>query len=374
MTRTFNAWWIWVRTAAQSLRDGSERRFDEEGYTLTELLIASTLLVVLLTVVGVTMSMIGSISNSVSSQYQEYDQALPALGPIQTLLRAEIEPAPYAFPQTQYAYGQPLYTSSVSVPAGPPTPAFASIGNYSLTFYSNVGTAYNNVTSAGTTAGPAKIVAEELDSTRTPVTSSSVCSTSSPCTFQVREFLPLLNPTAADPTATAGTPTCPVAGQPGSEAGQTCQYGTNYTLVTNAEDVVNSPSTASNPIFTYGIFDPVTGLSILIPSTAIATTNQPFAIPSYETSGLAALSPSVTGAATSQNLTTCAVPSTSYPTIALSCPADAIQSVGVNLQIAAKGAGTQTVNNQTIVYRYSLSAGETNTSYNYPYQYSSTTG
>jgi prepilin-type N-terminal cleavage/methylation domain-containing protein len=371
MTRTFNAWWGRVRTAAQSARNRSERRFDEEGFTLTELLIASTLLVVLLTIVGVTMSMIGSVSNNVSSQYQEYDQALPALGPIQTLLRAEIEPAPYAFPQTAYAYGQPLYSSSVTVPAGPPTPAYASIGNYSLTFYSNIGTAYNNVTSAGTTAGPAKIVAEVVGSTGSLVTAPGGCSVTSPCTFQVQEFLPLLNPTAADPTATAGTPTCPVAGQPASEAGQPCQYGTNYTLVTDASDVVNS----ATPVFTYSILDPVTGQSISIPSTATAPTNQSFTVPSWEVSGLAALSPPVTiGGSTTVNLTTCAVPSASYPTIALSCPADAIQSVGVYLQIAAKAAGSDVVNNQTIVYRYSLSAGETNTSYNYPYQYSSTTG
>ena len=166
-----------------------------------------------------------------------------------------------------------------------------------------------------------------------------------------------------------------MAGQPAIEAGQACQYGTNYTLVTNAEDVVNSPSTASNPIFTYSILDPVTGQSISIPTTATAPTNQSFTVPSWEVSGLAALTPAVTIAPTTTlNLTTCTLPSSSYPTIALSCPADAIQSVGVYLQIAAKGAGTQTVNNQTIVYRYSLSAGETNTSYNYPYQYSSTAG
>jgi prepilin-type N-terminal cleavage/methylation domain-containing protein len=368
MTHTFSSWWRHRWTAERCARRATDRCRNDEGFTLTELLIASTLLVVLLTVVMISMSAFGTISNNISSQYDEYDQALPALAPIQSLLRAEIEPAPYAFPQTPYAYGQPGYPSAV--PAGPPTPAFASIGNYSLTFYSNIGTAYNNITSAGTTAGPAKIVAAELDSSGNPPTASE-CTVSSPCSFQVREYLPLLNT-----GANAGTPTCPVAGQPVGEAGQPCQYGASYILVTNALDVVNSPSNSADSIFTYSVFDPITDASIALPSTGIANagSNQPFSIPSYEISDLAALNPPVTGVATSQDLTTCALPSTSYPTIALSCPADAIQSVGVDLQIAAKGAGSQTINNQTIVYRYSLSVGEVNTSYNYPYQYSSTTG
>ena len=187
MTHTFSSWWRHRWTAERCARRATDRCRNDEGFTLTELLIASTLLVVLLTVVMISMSAFGTISNNISSQYDEYDQALPALAPIQSLLRAEIEPAPYAFPQTPYAYGQPGHPAAV--PAGPPTPAFASIGNYSLTFYSNIGTAYNIITSAGTTAGPAKSSPRELDSSGNPPTASE-CTVSSPCSFQVREYLP----------------------------------------------------------------------------------------------------------------------------------------------------------------------------------------
>ena len=132
-------------------------------------------MVVLLTVVVITMSLFNKVTTSVSAQYQEINQGLPALAPLQTLLRAEVEPGP----------------TSVS---GRPVPGFgdfsqpstATINNYSLTFYSNIGTAYNNVTSAGTTAGPAKIIAAVYTSSGVQETNTSSCTTSSPCTFQVR--------------------------------------------------------------------------------------------------------------------------------------------------------------------------------------------
>ncbi len=322
------------------------RHFDDTGMTLTELLIASTLLIVLLTVVMTTMSVVDSISNSVSAQYQEFDQALPALAPLQALLRAEIEPAP-----TAYQTGA----------ASPPTPAFASVGNFALTFYSDIGTAYHNVQTVPgsnppqvTTAGPAKIVAEELDQSGNPVTTATSCSTSSPCSFQVREYLPITKD---------GASTCPVTGESPTNV---CQYPTSYTLVTNALDVINNPSSGTHPIFTYSVFDPDFGGGTAFTMTTADVSNQ-------QITGLAALG-YPTDATQTTNTTpptfACLLPDTSYPTIAVSCPTDAIQSVGVNLVISAKGAGSSKVNNQTIVYRYPESAGASA----YPYQYSSAEG
>ncbi len=67
------------------------------------------------------------------------------------------------------------------------------------------------------------------------------------------------------------------------------------------------------------------------------------------------------------SLTSCAAPSGAYPT----CPADAIQSVGIDLMIGVKGSGDNgNVENQTIVYRYP----ESPDSSTYPYQYSGTVG
>jgi type II secretory pathway component PulJ len=284
---------------------------DDSGMTLVEVLIASTLLIVLLTAVMVTMNLLETVSSSVNSQYQEYDQALPALDPLQNLLRAEVEPGPPA-------------------QNGVPQPGFAVVGNFSLTFYSNIGTAYGNVTSAGTTGGPAKIVAEELDANGNPVTSSTSCSTTNLCSFQVQEYLPTIN---------AGVSTCPGV----SPSGTACQYST-YKLLANVLGVVNDPSQQSGgaptePIFTYNVFDPNAGVGSNLTAAQVQTL-------------------------------TCGVP-TGSQSVVQACQQDFIQSVGVDLMLARKGAGTNgTVDEQTIVYRYAESPGASS----YPYQYTSTEG
>jgi prepilin-type N-terminal cleavage/methylation domain-containing protein len=315
------------------------RNRDDAGFTLTELLIASTLLVVLLTVVMVSMSMVESVTNNVTSQYQEYDQALPALAPLQTLIRAEVEPGPTTL------NGGPTPGFGVDNTQGA-ADSISGIGNYSLTFYASIGTAYHNVTSAGTTGGPAMIVAEELDASGNPVTSSTVCSTTQPCSFQVREYLPTLN--NSNGVITSSCPFTTVAGSP------PCQYGSNYTLVSNAADIVNSPA-SDEPIFTYTLFDTVNNVTLTLTSAEVDSgtiTNLPLAGYPAGTADVSLSSCTAPGAAT------------------LTCPADDIQSVGVDLRVAAKGAGSQTVENDTVVYRYpEPSQGAT-----YPYQYSTTTG
>lgn len=328
------------------------RHRGDEGFTLTELLIASTLLVVLLTVVMLSMSLVSSISANVTSQYQEFDQALPALAPLQTLIRAEVEPGPTTL------NGAPTPGFGVDTPGTPPTAdSISGIGNYSLTFYSDIGTAYNNVTQGtvvngvtqpGTTAGPAKIVAEELTSSGTPVNptaSTTQCSPSQPCSFQVRQYLP-------EQTNFNGTltPTCPFTDVAGSPA---CQYGSSYTLITNAKDVVNDPA-AGEPIFTYSIFDSMNNITFTPTSSEVQSGTIDLVNHGYPSG-----TPNV-------SLTSCLAPNGAYPT----CPADAIQSLGIDLRVAAKGAGAQTVENDTVIYRYPEPAPGSP----FPYQYSTTTG
>ncbi len=321
-----------------------QRRHDDNGMTLTEVLLASTLLVVVLTLVAVTMSVVTNISSTVTSQYQEYDQALPALAPLQTLLRAEVEPA-------------------APNGSGVPTPGFVQYGttslNFGLQFYSNIGTAYNNLTGSGTTAGPAKIVALEADQSGNPVTSSSSCTPSIPCSFQVRRYLPIVN---------AGVSTCPVITN-----GSACQYPTTYTLISNALHVVNNPNPSNGtvqPIFTYSIFDPnwpaganSTGTGVLITAAQVQN-NQITGLSSapynYPTPG-------------TQSVTACGIKNATYPTTAIACPLDAVQSVGVDLRVASPGAGPNgTVENQTVVYRYPPTG--TGSSTVYPYQFTTTVG
>lgn len=318
----------------------------DEGMTLLEVLLASIVLVVLLSMVAISMSVVNSISGTVSSQFQEFDQALPALAPLQTLLRAEVEPA---------------------APSGSvPSPPFLQYGttslNFGVQFYSNIGTAYNNLTAAGTTAGPAKIVALEVDQSGNPVTSATTCSAKSPCGFQVRRYLP---------TVTSGISSCPVITD--GSAGP-CVYPSTYTLITNALDVVNNPSSTTGgvpnqPIFTYSFFDPNwpagangTGTGILLTAGEIQNnliTGLTAAPYSYPTN--------------TRVVTACTAPNASYPTAAIACPLDAIQSVGVELMVAAPGSGTNgTVDNQTVVYRYPPTG--TGSNITYPYQFSTTVG
>lgn len=303
--------------------------------TLTEVLLASTLLVVLVTLVAVTMSVITNVSGTVTSQYQEYDQALPAFAPLQKLLRAEVEPAA--------ANG-----------SGVPTPGFAQYSNVSLNFavqfYSNIGTAYNNLTGAGTTAGPARIVAVEVDQNGSPVGPTTVCTIKSPCGFQVRRYLPIVN---------SGTSTCPVVTD-GTYPNGTCQYPSAYTLITNASRVINNPSDLSTAIFSYSMFDPNWPAGANSPGTSFATNAND--VQNNQITGL----PYPRG--NTQTLTACGAVNGNYPTTASACPLDAVQSVGVDLMVGVPGSGPNgTVDNQTIVYRYPPTGNGSTTLY--PYQF-----
>lgn len=279
--------------------------------TLTELLIASTLLVVLLTVTMVSMNLISTVSSSVSAQYEENDQAIPALTPLAALIRAEVEPGPTT------AVGAPTPGFGLDTPAVTPATAdtISRIGNFRLQFYANIGTSYNNVTGTGTTAGPAKIVAEELDSTGHLVSTqapTSTCASATPCSFQVREYLPTVD--------SFGVSSCPVFGSPSTNI---CQYSSKYTLVSNVLHVINNPSQESGgastePIFTYDILDTSNQTAFQLTPPEVESGS----IQLVANHGYPSGTPNV-------SLTSCAAPNPAYPT----CAADAIQSVGIDLMI-----------------------------------------
>jgi hypothetical protein len=305
--------------------------------------------------------MVESLGGSVTSQYQEFQQALPAMAPFHSLLAAEVEPAP------------PLPANCTPNVTCVPTPGFASIGNFSLTFYANIGTAYNNTVSCppgscstgGTTAGPAKIVAVELNASGQPATA---CSATAPCTFQVRMYLPLTG------ISGPGVSTCPGVG-----TGPVCQYSsTVYRLLANVQNVVNDPSGASpapqdTPIFSYTVLDtggtwPIGSAvppGVSYPPQAITLSQSDVNVP--QISGLVALGYPVD----TQSLTACGAPSANYPTVASACPADAIQSISVDLQVAKSGTGPNGAQEDNlVVYRYATSPGSSSS----PYQYSTTVG
>ncbi len=205
-----------IREVAQRAR----RRHDDEGMTLVELLLASTLLVVLTTLVMLSMTTFTQLGGSVDAQYQEYDTILPAAANLRPLVAAEAEPGPAD------ATGAPIPGFGVDTSGTPDT--VSGIGNFSLTFYANIANAN----------GPAKIVAGLTTISGTPDTgSTTTCAVKTPCDFQVQEYLP-----------NAGT--CP-----GVSTGTKCTYPTTYKLLT---DVLNVINTTAQPVFNYVVFDPAT--------------------------------------------------------------------------------------------------------------------
>ncbi|HEY5108133.1 MAG TPA: hypothetical protein VII96_00835 [Acidimicrobiales bacterium] len=331
--------------------------------TLVELLVTSTVLIVLLGMVFISLTMVEGLSGSVTSQFQEFQQTLPAMAPFHTLLAAEVEPAPPS--------------------AGVPTPGFASLGNFALTFYANVGTAFNNTTSCpsgqscstgGTTAGPAMIVAVELGGDGNPVTALTACSAAQPCSFQMRMYLPLTGLTAP------GVSSCPGVG-----TGPTCQYSADFRLLANVQNVVNDPSSVdangaqNDPIFGYtvldtGGIDPVTGTTYSAQAiTLTAAQVQTQQLTGVVLVGYPVINPQqpTSYPISSQLLTACAAPSANYPTVATACPADAVQSVSVDLKVAKPGTGSNgTQENNLVVYRFAQSPGSSTA----PYQYSAAVG
>jgi len=327
-----------------------DRDLDDSGFTLVELTVTSFVLLLLLGMVFITFTMVEGLSAGISSQYQSFQQTLPAMAPLHSMLAAEVEPAP------------PV--------AGVPTPGFASLGNFNVTFYANIGTAFANTVSCpsgqtcttGTTAGPAKIVGVLLGPDGvTPVTATTACNAANPCTFQLRMFLPVTGLTAP------GVSSCPGVG-----TGPACIYPANYRLLANVQNVVNDPTAVdgsgnpTSPLFTYTMFDTGgTYLGTTYPDQAIVLT--PGELAAQQLTGLSGLGyPTDT-----QSLTACAAPSASYPTASIACPADAIQSVTVDLRVAKPGSGTNGgQENSLVVYRYAQSPGSTTA----PFQYTATVG
>ena len=169
-----------------------------------------------------------------------------------------------------------------------------------------------------------------------------------------------------------------VSSCPGVGTGPVCQYSlTNYRLLANVQSVVNNPSSVdgtgaqNDPIFGYTVLD--TGGTFggtTYPPQAITLT--PGEVQNLQITGLQALGyPTDTQSLNPLSPTSCAAPSATYPTPAIACPLDAVQSVSVDLQVAKPGTGINGVQeNNLVVYRYAQSPGSTTA----PYQYSATVG
>lgn len=223
---------------------GWQRAFSEHrkceadgGFTLVELLVTMTILIVLSTTAFIVMSSFLSISDSVSAQFNEYDQTLPALAPIQGLIRAEIEPAP---PDST---GAPIPGFGIDT-AGTPDTISGITGSF-VAFHANT----------NDSNGPTLIVAGEDD----PGIGNPCPPTDGPGHFCVGEYFPA-----------AGT--CPFLDTSTSD----CAYGFTSTstptkILTDVSNLVPNPS--GQPIFSYSTFDPLatTPVTTTVPSGSEST-------------------------------------------------------------------------------------------------------
>ncbi len=289
----------WRRAAERRHRSAAGAAGDQ-GFTLVELLVAFATLLILFGIVGTAVTSYMSVSNKVINSYTTNDHILPTSIIIQRLIRSEVEPAP-----------TPTAANQVSSPQCPvlnaPCPAFVlgSVGSTSTTFYANVGT----LTVGGVARpGPARIVMSA-----TAPTECTGCRYYT-STFTVTEQAPDLN---SCPFSAASTLHCTYTTAPLVE-------------MVNLSGVVNGQTNLLNstvPIFTYNTLDPY--------SAAYVPGNTNFAIAQCQP-------PTVTTV-------------NGIPTLTASnCPADMIQSVGVDLQVVQAGSATETFQeNSFTVYRLS---------------------
>jgi type II secretory pathway pseudopilin PulG len=229
--------WSRVNARREARRPGGR---EEDGFTLVELLVAFTALVVLITVVGTAITTYLNVANNVISSYNATDQLLPSSVIIQRLIRNEVEPSP-----TTSA------TSAVCPTANAPCPPFllgTSSTAYSTAFYANV----------GDPNGPAKIVM-----------SSSAPAKCTTCTFYTSTF------TVTEYHANAyssGNPngSCPLAAN--NNLSGTCTWSSNGTILVDVLGVVNGQASLHDPnlpIFTYNTLNPST--SVYTPNTPVSS-------------------------------------------------------------------------------------------------------
>ncbi len=207
---------------------------DDAGMTLVELQVAMVTLIILLLVVTISLTTFIDVGTEVVASYGEVDQVLPAMVPLDRLLRAEVEPAPAAT-----VAGSPYLL---------PSPGFrtGAIGTNTLTFTTNT----------GDPNGPTLVVASEA-------TTANPCHG---CAFSTWTF------TVTETAATPGT--CPTSANELANPGVTltCAYGAlPAKTVVSVPGVVDNPATT--PIFTYTVVDLSTNPATVtqIPAASVAS-------------------------------------------------------------------------------------------------------
>jgi hypothetical protein len=294
----------------------------DSGMMLTELLVASTILIILVTLVLVSVTTYVRLSTQVLSSYGNTEQVLVEATNFQKLVRSEVEPAPTLTTGANANVPAPAFSTVAGTDQAPPAYVGSSaVGPFSTTFYSNV----------GSIAGPARVVAKE---TANPV----VAGKPPTWTLSVTEQLP---DTGSCPFAVNSTNICTYNGSSHNPAKVVFidPYIVNNDTPTNVYvGTTYQTHLAYTPIFTYILLQTSSAANSpgqQVPVSVVTPAPATFPWPLPQTSKDDSI------------FTTCTADQTAVP-IANTCPGDAVQGVAIDLLIQTPGSPTPTEDNTTI--------------------------
>ncbi len=305
----------------------SRRADADSGMMLTELLVASAVLIILVTLVLVSVTSYVRLSTQVLSSYGNTEQVLIEATNFQKLVRSEVEPAPTLTSGAHANVPAPAFSTVAGTDTVNNTPTAigyvgsTAVGPFSTTFYSNV----------GSSAGPAQVVAKE---TANPVVAGKPAT----WTLSVTEQLP---DTGSCPFATISTNVCTYNGSSHNPPKVVFidPYIVNNDTPTNVY-VGTTYQTHLNftPIFTYILLQTSSASNSpgqQVPVSVVTPASSLFPWPLPQTSKDDSI------------FTTCTADQTATP-IANTCPGDAVQGVTIDLLIQTPGSPTPTEDNTTI--------------------------
>jgi hypothetical protein len=320
---------LWAR-ADRRLRhrdtDGSE-----SGLTLTELLVASTVLIILLTISLVAVQSYLSLSTQVLSSYGNSEQVVLVGTNFQKLVRNQVSPAPTPTTGANANIPSPPFSTVAGSDTGLYTGS-AAVGTFSTTFYANTGNA----------AGPVQVVATER--------ANPASGRFKTWTFTVTEQVP---DAGTCPFSVSSTNVCTykdLSNNPAKAIFSVPDVVNNDTPTTVYAGTPQATALSYTPIFTYILLQtsPAAGnpgqevpVSVVTPNTLPS--------PNLPTGFFWPLSEARNDDSIFQ---TCTATKTGTP-IANTCPGDAVQGVTIDLLIQSPGSSTPAEDDTTI---FSLSS------------------
>ena len=318
----------------------------DEGYTLIELTVALSLTGILLAIVLVVVTTFMHVQNNTNLTYSELNQLTPVGTNFQNLLRTAVSPATNG---TGNAPVPPfgLYTTTSHAIA-----STTLITGTSLTFFANASTPNGPVEIKASLQGTAKkgyqFVVREFFVTTTTSTAATVTSETptTPTTSVVHRCPGLTTLTTITPTTglpisrtppesyrckwkTTRLPLCP-------STNKTCHESRQVLAV---DDVVNPELTPPKPIFTYYLAAPMNG--------PLSPSNHRYTTPAH------------LAAEPFASCTPPTPPASPGDTPITNCPADNIESIKIDLEVATPGVNRkvtlkkQKIESQTVTYQLS---------------------